>query len=132
MVLGQLKATVRRIYSSPPLHGARLVSTVLNTPHLTALWEEEVASMRKRIARMRASLRQSLEALVPGLSAEYLTMQRGMFSYTGLRAEEVDLLREKYGVYLLRSGRMCVAGLNDGNLEHVAQSMATVLRARAQ
>lgn len=132
LVLGQLKATVRRIYSSPPLHGARLVSTVLNTPHLTALWEEEVASMRKRIARMRATLRHSLEALVPGLSAEYLTMQRGMFSYTGLRAEEVDLLREKYGVYLLRSGRMCVAGLNDGNLEHVAQSMATVLRARAQ
>ncbi|KAF7962464.1 aromatic amino acid aminotransferase [Cupriavidus sp. UYMU48A] len=132
LVLGQLKATVRRMYSSPPLHGASLVSAVLNTQHLRTLWETEVASMRGRIARMRASLRQRLEALRPGTGAEYLTTQRGMFSYTGLRATEVDVLRERHGVYLLSSGRMCVAGLNDGNLEHVAQSIALVVRERAR
>ncbi|QUN31697.1 aspartate/tyrosine/aromatic aminotransferase (plasmid) [Cupriavidus sp. KK10] len=129
-VLGQLKAAVRRVYSSPPLHGARLISTVLCDPALAGQWAAEVAQMRERIARMRRSLRERLEASLPGAPFDYLTTQRGMFSYTGLSGPEADCLREAHGVYVLRSGRLCVAGLNDTNLEHVAHAMATVLRAR--
>ncbi|SOZ39292.1 amino acid aminotransferase [Cupriavidus neocaledonicus] len=130
-VLGQLKAAVRRVYSSPPLHGARLISTVLGNPALASQWAAEVAQMRERIARMRGALRERLEASLPGMPFGYLTAQRGMFSYTGLAPAQADRLREAHGVYMLRSGRMCVAGLNPANVDHVAHAMAAVLRACA-
>jgi aromatic-amino-acid transaminase len=130
-VLSQVQAGVRRMYSSPPLHGTQLISTVLNDADLTAEWDAEVAGMRTRIKRMRAALRERLEAAVPGMAFDYLTTQRGMFSYTGILPGEVDALRERYSVYLLRSGRLCVAGLNDANLDLVADAISAVLKARS-
>ncbi len=129
-VLGQLKATVRRIYSNPPSHGAQLVATVLHDARLTALWHAEVTDMRERIKSMRTKLKQVLQQRLPEISADYFVTQRGMFSYTGISADEVDVLREEKGVYLVRSGRMCVAGLNDGNIDYVAESIADVLKRR--
>ena len=129
-VLGQLKAAVRRIYSNPPLHGAQLVATVLHDARLTSLWESEVTGMRERIKSMRTKLKQVLQQRLPEISADYFVTQRGMFSYTGISADEVDILREEKGVYLVRSGRMCVAGLNDGNIDYVAESIADVLKRR--
>ena len=126
-VLGQLKFTVRRNYSSPPLHGASVISTVLNDPALKAEWQGEVAQMRERIKAMRKKLFDTLSAAAPGRDFSYLITQRGMFSYSGLSPEQVDRLREEFGVYLVRSGRMCIAGLNDGNVDYVAAAMATVL-----
>jgi aromatic-amino-acid transaminase len=127
LVLGQLKATVRRNYSSPPIHAGLVVAKVLNDPTLRALWEGEVAAMRERIAAMRRSLHGVLAAKLPGRNFDYFLTQRGMFSYTGLSAEQVDRLREEHAVYLVRSGRMCVAGLNTGNVHAVADAMAAVL-----
>jgi len=129
-VLGQLKAAVRRIYSNPPSHGAQLVATVLHDARLTALWHAEVTDMRERIKSMRTKLKQVLQQRLPEISADYFVTQRGMFSYTGISADEVDVLREEKGVYLVRSGRMCVAGLNDGNIDYVAESIADVLKRR--
>ena len=129
-VLGQLKAGIRRVYSSPPLHGERLVATVLDTPALHARWVDEVKEMRERIKRMRVLLAQRLTAGLPGMSVEFLTEQHGMFSYTGLTAAEVDTLRDDHGIYLVRSGRMCVAGLNEGNVQAVADALIVVLKAR--
>ena len=126
-VLGQLKFTVRRNYSSPPLHGASVISTVLNDPALKAEWQGEVAQMRERIKAMRQKLFDTLSAAAPGRDFSYLITQRGMFSYSGLSPEQVDRLREEFGVYLVRSGRMCIAGLNDGNVDYVAAAMAAVL-----
>lgn len=126
-VLSQMQAAVRKNYSSPPLHGARLVATVLNNPALMREWEQEIAAMRDRIRRMRGALRQRLEDALPGTSFEYLTTQRGMFSFTGLSPAAVDQLRTERGVYLLRSGRACMAGLNDTNLDYVADAMCDVL-----
>ncbi len=126
-VLGQLKFTVRRNYSSPPLHGASVISTVLNDPALKAEWQGEVAQMRERIKAMRKKLFDTLSAAAPGRDFSYLITQRGMFSYSGLSPEQVDQLREEFGVYLVRSGRMCIAGLNDGNVDYVAAAMAAVL-----
>jgi aromatic-amino-acid transaminase len=126
-VLGQLKFTVRRNYSSPPLHSGRLVATVLGDPALRALWEHEVDAMRERILSMRRRLHAVLHQRLPGRDFEYFLTQRGMFSYTGLSAAQVDRLREEHAVYLIRSGRLCVAGLNTHNVEATATAMAAVI-----
>ena len=128
-VLGQLKATVRRSYSSPPIHAGALVALVLGDASLRAMWEAELAAMRERILAMRRALHDELAAQCPGRDFGYLLTQRGMFSYTGLSPAQVDALREQHGVYLVRSGRMCVAGLNSGNVKATAQAIAAVLKA---
>lgn len=129
LVLGQLKLTVRRIYSSPAIHAAGIVARVLSDGRLRPMWEAEVAQMRERIQAMRRALHEVLSARVPGRDFGYLLTQRGMFSYTGLSAAQVDRLRDEHAVYLIRSGRMCVAGLNRGNVERTAQAFAAVLAA---
>ncbi len=126
-VLGQLKATVRRNYSSPPNFGAQVVATVLGDAGLKARWLAEVEEMRLRILAMRQTLVTVLKEAVPGRNFDYLLQQRGMFSYTGLSAAQVDRLRDEFGIYLIASGRMCVAGLNTGNVQRVAQAFAAVM-----
>jgi len=126
-VLGQLKFTIRRNYSSPPAHGAQVVAKVLTDPVLRPLWEGEVAEMHERIHTMRNALYTQLAAKLPQRNFDYFLTQRGMFSYTGLSAAQVDRLKTEFGVYVLRSGRMCVAGLNSRNVEATANAMAAVL-----
>jgi aromatic-amino-acid transaminase len=126
-VLGQLKATIRRNYSSPGIHAAGIVARLLDDATLRPMWEAEVAAMRDRIAAMRRALHGVLSAKRPGRDFGYILTQRGMFSYTGLSAAQVDRLREEFAVYLVRSGRICVAGLNSGNVERTAEAMAAVL-----
>lgn len=124
---GQLKATVRRIYSSPPTTGAWLVDQVLNDAELNQQWQGEVQHMRERIIKMRQILRDELTKALPDRDFNYLVEQKGMFSYTGLTGEQVDTLREDYAIYLVRSGRICVAGLNMNNVYVVAKAVAEVL-----
>lgn len=126
-VLGQLKATVRRNYSSPPNLGAQVVAAVLNDEALKASWLAEVEEMRTRILAMRQELVKVLSTEMPERNFDYLLNQRGMFSYTGLSAAQVDRLREEFGVYLIASGRMCVAGLNTANVQRVAKAFAAVM-----
>jgi aromatic-amino-acid transaminase len=127
LVLGQLKATIRRNYSSPPTHGGQIVARVLQTPALRQAWANELDAMRARIQDMRKRLHAVLSAKLPGRNVDYFITQRGMFSYTGLSPEQVDRLKDEHGVYLVRTGRMCVAGLNQHNVEAVANAMAAVL-----
>ncbi|WP_311970519.1 amino acid aminotransferase [Pseudomonas baltica] len=125
-VHGQLKATVRRNYSSPPSHGARLVSIVLNDEALRTQWLAEVEEMRVRIGAMRTQLASLLRDTFPDGRHDYLLRQKGMFSYTGLSAEQVAHLRRECGIYLIDSGRMCLAGLNAGNVKVVAEAIARI------
>jgi aromatic-amino-acid transaminase len=127
-VLGQLKATVRRNYSSPPTHGERLITTVLQTPDLMALWQIELKGMRERIKDMRSQLHAALVKELPGRNLDFLVTQRGMFSYTGLSAAQVDVLLKRHAIYLVRSGRMCMTGLAPNNVVRVAQALADVMR----
>ena len=127
LVMGQLRYTVRRIYSSPAIHAARLVAHVLGDADLRAMWEGELAQMRQRMVEVRQALHARLSALRPDRDLGFLLSQRGMFSYTGLSAEQVDRLREEHAVYLIRSGRLCVAGLTHGNVDSVAQALAQVV-----
>lgn len=126
-VLGQMKFTVRRNYSSPPIHGGQIVATVLADPELRREWEAELGAMRERILAMRKKLYAVLKAKLPGRDFEYFLTQRGMFSYTGLSVAQVDTLREEHALYMVRSGRICVAGLNSSNVEATAVAIAAVL-----
>ena len=127
-VFGQLNATVRRIYSSPPSHGGRVVDIVMNDEALHEQWVGEVYAMRDRIKAMRLKLKSVLEEKVPGRDFDYLTEQNGMFSFTGLTPEQVEKLQSKYGIYMVSNSRMCVAGLNSSNIDYVANAMVDVLK----
>jgi aromatic-amino-acid transaminase len=130
-VLGQLKATVRRNYSSPPAHGAEIVSRILASPTAMQSWQDELAGMRARIWRMREQLHAALQAHFKGRrSFEFLLKQRGMFSYTGLEPDQVQHLKQEHGVYLVGSGRLCVSGLSESNVAHVAQAIAAACDGR--
>ncbi len=122
-VLGQLKLAVRRSYSNPPTTGAQIVATVLGDPALRAMWEAEVAEMRVRMKAMREALAAEVKKLSNEIDVGFITQQRGMFSYTGLSKAQVVQMRDTDGVYLVESGRMCVAGLTEGNVAAVAKSL---------
>lgn len=126
-VLSQLKRVIRTNYSNPPTHGGALVSTVLNNPELYALWENELSDMRTRILAMRKQLVDKVQSLAPGHDLGFVNAQRGMFSYSGLNVDQVLRLREEFGIYAVDSGRICVAALNSGNIDYVAESIAKVL-----
>jgi aromatic-amino-acid transaminase len=126
-VLSQLKVVIRTNYSNPPTHGAQVVATVLGTPALRSLWEEELAGMRTRIQGMRVALRDGLAAAGVNQDLGFITQQQGMFSYSGLSAIQMKRLREEFGVYGVDSGRICVAALNSGNLGRVVAGIRSVL-----
>lgn len=125
--LGQMQQAVRRNYSSPPAYGASLVQTVLNDAELNTLWRSEVDEMRVRIQSMRERLHQGLCAAQPNVDWDFLLAQRGMFGYAPVLAAQMNRLRDEFGVYIIESGRICVAGLNTGNVDRVARAFAAVL-----
>ena len=125
-VLSQLKIVIRTNYSNPPTHGAQVVATVLSTPALRAQWEQELGAMRQRIKQMRHALVARLQAAGVKGDLSYITTQRGMFSYSGLDKAQMTRLRDEFGVYGVDSGRICVAALNEGNLDTVAAAIAKV------
>jgi len=127
-VFGQLNAMVRRIYSSPPSHGGRVVDIVMNDEALHEQWVSEVYAMRDRIKAMRLKLKSVLEAKIPNRNFDYITRQNGMFSFTGLTPEQVERLQSEFGIYMVSNSRMCVAGLNTSNIDYVANAMADVLK----
>jgi aromatic-amino-acid transaminase len=128
-VLSQLKRVIRTNYSNPPTHGAQVVATVLSTPALRAMWEGELAGMRERIRRMRSLLRDRLREAGVGGDLDFITRQKGMFSYSGLNAAQMQRLRSEFGVYGVDSGRICVAALNETNMEPVVAAIAKVMEA---
>ncbi len=127
-VLSQLKRVIRTNYSNPPIHGGAVVAAVLTTPELRASWIEELGEMRDRIRTMRAGLVERLQACGVDRDFSFINVQRGMFSYSGLSAAQVDRLREEHGVYAVSTGRICVAALNTRNLDAVANAIAKVLK----
>ena len=125
-VLSQLKRVVRTNYSNPPLHGGKVVATVLATPELRKLWEEELAGMRVRIKEMRGEFVRKLKEKAPGRDFEFVRQQIGMFSYSGLTKEQVAKLRAE-SIYAVDTGRICVAALNSKNIDRVIDAIAKVL-----
>jgi len=127
-VLSQVKRVIRTNYSNPPTHGATIVATVLSNPELRALWEAELGEMRQRIRSMRNALVEGLAAAGATRDFAFVNAQRGMFSYSGLTAEQVERLKSEFGIYAVSTGRICVAALNERNLPPTIQAIAAVLQ----
>lgn len=126
-VLSQVKRVIRTNYSNPPTHGGAIVAAVLSSPELRALWEEELSGMRRRIRTMREAMVAKLTAAgCPGF--EFINVQRGMFSYTGLTPAQVERLKTEFGIYAVATGRICVAALNTRNIDYVIEAIAKVLK----
>ncbi|MBS0413000.1 MAG: aspartate/tyrosine/aromatic aminotransferase [Proteobacteria bacterium] len=126
-VLSQLKIMIRTNYSNPPTHGGAVVATVLGDAALRAQWEQELAGMRTRIKAMRQALVRGLKAAGVTKDMGFITTQVGMFSYSGLSKDQMVRLRNEFGVYGTDTGRMCVAALNEKNIDYVCQSIAKVM-----
>lgn len=127
-VLSQLKRVIRTNYSNPPTHGGSIVAAVLTTPALRATWEQELGEMRDRIRALRNGLVERLKAAGVDRDFSFVNAQRGMFSYSGLTAAQVDRLRDEFGIYAVSTGRICVAALNTRNLDVVANAIAQVIK----
>ena len=127
-LLSQEKIVIRTNFSNPPTHGGQLAATVLGDPELRGLWIDELAAMRDRIKSMRLRLVAGLEAA--GITdMGFIATQVGMFSYSGLTKEQMVALRERHGVYGTDKGRICVAALNEANIDHVCAAIADVRKA---
>jgi aromatic-amino-acid transaminase len=125
-VRSQIKRVIRTNYSSPASHGAQLVASALADADLRARWEGELAEMRQRIHRMRELFVRRMREKGVERDFSFIERQRGMFSYSGLSRETVDWLRGEYGIYIVGSGRVCVAALNEKNLDYVCEAIAKV------
>jgi len=123
----QIRSLIRGNYSSPPLHGALIVSAILKSHPLTADWLGELDNMRDRINEMRKALVAAL--LVQGSDKNFnaILKQMGLFSFVGLNKEQVDKLRENYAIYLPSNGRINLAGLNTTNIDYVSNALLAVL-----
>jgi aromatic-amino-acid transaminase len=126
-VLSQVKRVIRTNYSNPPTHGASIVAAVLNSPELRAQWEEELAEMRLRIRGMRIQMVDLLAQKATQRDFSFVGRQCGMFSYSGLTVEQVTRLRSEFGIYALDTGRICVAALNQSNIDVVTNAIVQVI-----
>ncbi len=127
-VTSQIKRLIRTNYSNPPTHGGAIVAAVLTSPELRKMWEDELGGMRDRIRTMRASFVAKLKEAGTAQDFGFINVQRGMFSYTGLTAAQVEKLRAEYGIYAVGTGRICVAALNTRNIDYVVKAVAAVLK----
>lgn len=123
----QLKIAIRANYSNPPAHGAKIVETILSNPELRAEWENEVKEMRERIKTMRNLLVTKLKELGVNQDFSFINEQNGMFSFSGLNKEQVNKLKTQFGVYIVGSGRISVAGITTHNIDALCTAIAGVL-----
>lgn len=128
-VLSQVKRVIRTNYSNPPTFGGAVVAEVLNSETLFAMWDAELAEMRSRIKVMREQLVSKLKDAGVHTDFDFVLAQKGMFSYSGLTAPQVEKLRQEHGIYAVSSGRICVAALNSRNIDVVTNAIAAVLKA---
>ncbi|SIN82314.1 amino acid aminotransferase [Salinivibrio sp. ES.052] len=123
----QVKTIARVIYSNPPAHGAAVVTTILNDPTLKAEWLQELADMRDRIKTMRTEFVKTLKEQGVSRDFSFIEQQNGMFSFSGLNKEQVNALKAEYGVYIVGSGRLNVAGMTHTNMLPLCTAIAKVL-----
>jgi aspartate aminotransferase len=122
----QIKILIRPFYSNPPVHGARIASTIMNDPELNQQWLGEVKGMADRIIEMRALLKKNLEDLGSKHDWSHITSQIGMFAYTGLKPEQMEVLAKEHSVYATKDGRISVAGITSGNVKRLAEAIYKV------
>lgn len=122
-----MEKIIRVLYSNPPAHGGQIVQTVLADADLRTGWETEVATIRDRIQRVRNELVAALKARTDDRDFSFIAKQKGMFSFSGLSDEHVQYLREQKGIYIVKGGRINVAGITPANLEYLADAITKAL-----
>jgi len=127
-LLSQLKILIRPMYSNPPIHGAKIVDTILGDAQLTEQWRGEVKGMADRIISMRQALVSGLKGAGSKKNWDHITNQIGMFCYTGLSKSQVKRLKDEFSVYLVGSGRISIAGVTSGNVEYLANAIHEVTK----
>jgi aspartate aminotransferase len=128
IVMSQLKIVARAMYSSPPIHGSRLVNEILSDPELTAQWKDEVKGMADRIIKMRQLLKDGLIKEGSKLNWDHVTNQIGMFAYSGMTGEQVDKLRDEWSIYMTRNGRISMAGVTSKNVTRLSKAIHAVTK----
>ena len=123
----QVKTVIRRMYSNPPTHGAAIVNTVLSDSTLRQSWNSELDQMRNRIKQLRTAFVATMKEVAPQRDFSFLSDQRGMFSYSGLSGQYAESLKTDHSVYILGTGRINVAGINDANRQRLCEAIASVL-----
>jgi aspartate aminotransferase len=126
-IASHVKAVIRSLYSSPPAHGARIVAAILESKELAAEWKEELAGMQNRIFDMRGALAGELSALGSPVDFSFIKNQKGLFTLLGISQQQVQSLKDEQGLYMLPSGRINLAGLNEGNIKTAAKAIRSIL-----
>ncbi|MFT5074145.1 MAG: aspartate aminotransferase, partial [Patiriisocius sp.] len=127
IVASQAMAVARQTYSMPPAHGALLVSLILGDEQLRANWEAELEEVRLRIKSMRTLLTDGIKGNPAGFDFSHIERQKGMFSFLGITTPQIDRLRDEFGIYIVSSTRVNLAGINSGNIGYISESMNRVL-----
>ena len=120
------------MYSNPPIHGARLMARVMGVKENKEQWKGELKDVAGRILEMRKLLKVEMEELKTPGTWDHIVQQIGMFSYTGLTriehiyniyiyiAEQCQHVMDKHHIYLLKTGRISISGINKGNVKRIA------------
>ena len=128
IVASQAMSIARQIYSMPPAHGALLVSLILGDDQLRANWQAELEEVRLRIKSMRSLLTSGIQGNLAGIDFSHIEQQNGMFSFLGISSAQLERLREEFGIYIVSSTRVNLAGINSSNIGYISESMNTVLK----
>lgn len=115
----------------PPAHGAAVVATILGDDELRSQWQTELGEVRGRINAMRVLLAERLVDNAADIDFSFIRRQKGMFSFLGISPAQVDRLRAEFGVYMIGSTRINLAGINHGNIDYLAESLHAVLETHA-
>ncbi|RQP08012.1 MAG: aspartate/tyrosine/aromatic aminotransferase [Paracoccus sp. BP8] len=113
----------RQTYSFPPFHGAKIVSTVLNTPELRADWMAELEAVRGGMLKLREQLAGELRDLSGSDRFGFVARHRGMFSRLGATPEQVKRIKEEFGIYMVGDSRINIAGLNQDTIPILARAI---------
>ena len=128
IVAAQAMTVARQLYSMPPAHGALLVSLILGDEQLCGDWKAELEEVRLRIKSMRTLLADSIQDNAQGMDFSHIKRQNGMFSFLGVKPEHLVRLREEFGIYIVSSTRINLAGINSSNINYLSESIKEVLK----
>lgn len=124
--MSQMKLVVRPMYSNPPRHGARIVTTILSSPKLTQDFLTQCEEMAHRIKMMRTLLKEKLAETGSTKCWEHITRQIGMFAYSGLSKDQVMQMRENHHIYCTADGRISMAGVTSANVDYITNAIHDV------
>jgi aspartate/tyrosine/aromatic aminotransferase len=125
-IVSHVRAIVRSCYSSPPAHGAHIINTILSSPELYSLWENELAETRNRLAEQRNLLYSAFQSVKPGFSYAHLMQTKGLFCLFDITLEQVIFLRNEKALYIANDGRICISAINSQNASIIAESMQSL------